>query len=73
MSVFINYVFKKLFLLHYAYAGATPVKLGHVKTTVVSAVPASNASQESVVREWALTLAASSTSSSEETIFLSPL
>ncbi|XP_061564100.1 polycystin-1 [Cololabis saira] len=53
--------------------GATPVRLGRVKAVVVS-VPGSNASQESLMREWALTLsAASSRSSSEETIFLSPL
>ncbi|XP_008289301.1 polycystin-1 [Stegastes partitus] len=52
--------------------GATPVSLGHVKTEVSCAVPGSNASQDSLVREWALTLSGLA-SSSEETIFLSPL
>ncbi|KAM6897519.1 polycystin-1 [Xenentodon cancila] len=54
--------------------GATPVRLGRVKAVVASAVPGSNASQESLMREWALRLSASSSrGSSEETIFLSPL
>ncbi|XP_047466063.1 polycystin-1 [Mugil cephalus] len=52
--------------------GATPASLGHVKTEVSSAVPGTNASQDSLVREWALTLSGLATSS-EETIFLSPL
>ncbi|XP_041830823.1 polycystin-1 [Melanotaenia boesemani] len=52
--------------------GATPVSLGHVKTEVISAVPGTNASLDSLVREWALTLSAPTTSS-EKTIFLSPL
>ncbi|XP_017271539.1 polycystin-1 [Kryptolebias marmoratus] len=49
--------------------GATSVSLGHVKIKVISAT---NASQDSLVRESALTLSAE-TPSSEETIFLSPL
>ncbi|KAI3365437.1 hypothetical protein L3Q82_010525, partial [Scortum barcoo] len=52
--------------------GATPVNLGHVKIEVSSAVRRTNASQDSLVREWALTLSAPTTST-EETIFLSPL
>ncbi|XP_049915502.1 polycystin-1 isoform X2 [Epinephelus moara] len=52
--------------------GATPVSLGHVKIEVSSTVPGTNASQDSLVREWALTLSAPTTST-EETIFLSPL
>ncbi|XP_037611724.1 polycystin-1 [Sebastes umbrosus] len=52
--------------------GATPVSLGHVKIEVSSAVPGTNASQDSLVREWALALSAPTTSR-EETIFLSPL
>ncbi|XP_069012250.1 polycystin-1 [Embiotoca jacksoni] len=53
-------------------SGATPVSLGHVKTEVSSTVPWTNASQHSLVREWVLALSALATSS-EETIFLSPL
>ncbi|KAK2885110.1 hypothetical protein Q8A73_021584 [Channa argus] len=52
--------------------GATPVTLGHVKIKVNSPVPGLNASQDSLVREWPLTLSASTTSI-EKTIFLSPL
>ncbi|XP_051273916.1 polycystin-1 isoform X2 [Dicentrarchus labrax] len=52
--------------------GATPVSLGHVKIEVSSTVPGTNASQDSLVREWALTLSAPTTSE-EESIFLSPL
>ncbi|XP_030255555.1 polycystin-1 [Sparus aurata] len=52
--------------------GATPVSLGHVKIEVSSTVPGTNASQDSLVREWSLTLSASTTST-EESIFLSPL
>ncbi|XP_054455423.1 polycystin-1 [Anoplopoma fimbria] len=52
--------------------GATPVSLGHVKIEVSSTVPGSNASQDSLVRVWALSLSAPTTST-EETIFLSPL
>ncbi len=63
---------KTAFKLHYAYLGATPVSLGHVKIQVSSTVPGTNASQDSLVREWALTLSALTTST-EETIFLSPL
>ncbi|XP_044035256.1 polycystin-1 isoform X2 [Siniperca chuatsi] len=52
--------------------GTTPVSLGHVKIEVSSTVPGTNASQNSLVKKWALTLSASTTST-EETIFLSPL
>ncbi|KAF1374215.1 hypothetical protein PFLUV_G00247310 [Perca fluviatilis] len=52
--------------------GATPWSPGHVKIEVSSTVPGTNASQDSLVREWALTLSAPTTST-EETIFLSPL
>ncbi|XP_067432834.1 polycystin-1 [Thunnus thynnus] len=52
--------------------GATPVSLGHVKIEVNSAVPGTNASQDSLVRVWALSLSAPATTT-EETIFLSPL
>ncbi|XP_038592316.1 polycystin-1 [Micropterus salmoides] len=52
--------------------GATPVSLGHVKIEVNSTVPGTNASQNSLLREWALNLSAPTTST-EETIFLSPL
>ncbi|KAL6094663.1 uncharacterized protein ACO6RY_16023 [Pungitius sinensis] len=52
--------------------GATPVSLGHVKIEVSSTVPWTNASQDPLVRVWPLTLSAPTTSS-EETIFLSPL
>ncbi|XP_063338226.1 polycystin-1 [Pelmatolapia mariae] len=52
--------------------GATPLPVGHVKIEASSAVPRTNASQDSLVREWALTLSHLA-SSSEETIFLSPL
>ncbi|KAM7382093.1 hypothetical protein PAMA_012795 [Pampus argenteus] len=52
--------------------GATPVSLGHVKIEVSSSVPGTNASQDSLVRAWALSLSAPATST-EETIFLSPL
>ncbi|XP_039991901.1 polycystin-1 [Xiphias gladius] len=53
-------------------SGATPVSLGHVKIEVSSTVPGTNASQDSFEREWALSLSAPTTSS-EETVFLSPL
>ncbi|XP_069373627.1 polycystin-1 isoform X2 [Paralichthys olivaceus] len=52
--------------------GATSVSLGYVKIEVSSTVPGTNASQGSLEKEWALTLSAPTTSS-EETIFLSPL
>ncbi|XP_070847293.1 polycystin-1 [Chaetodon trifascialis] len=52
--------------------GATPVSLGHVKIEVSSIVPETNASQDSLVREWALALSVP-TASTEESIFLSPL
>ncbi|KAG7226594.1 hypothetical protein INR49_003751, partial [Caranx melampygus] len=52
--------------------GATPVSLGHVKIEVRSAMPETNASSSSLERDWALALSAPATSS-EETIFLSPL
>ncbi|XP_058477572.1 polycystin-1 isoform X2 [Solea solea] len=52
--------------------GATSMSLGHVKIQVSSAVPGTNASQDSLEREWILTLSSPSTSS-EETVFLSPL
>ncbi|XP_026207627.1 polycystin-1-like [Anabas testudineus] len=52
--------------------GGTPVKFGHVKIEVSSTVPGSNASQDSLVREWPLTLC-TPTLSTEKTIFLSPL
>ena len=48
------------------------MSLGHVKIEVSSTVPGTNASQDSLVREWSLTLSASTTST-EESIFLSPL
>lgn len=69
-----NYALEKaVFKLHYALdLGATPVGLGHVKIEVSSAVPGTNASQDSLVREWAFTLS-DLTTSREETIFLSPL
>ncbi|XP_070708244.1 polycystin-1 [Pempheris klunzingeri] len=53
-------------------SGATPMSLGHVKIEVGSTVPGTNASQDSLVREWAFSLSAP-TASREETIFLSPL
>ncbi|XP_054860443.1 polycystin-1 isoform X2 [Amphiprion ocellaris] len=49
-----------------------PVSVGHVKTEVSSAVPGTNASRDSLVREWDLPLSGLA-GSSEETIFLSPL
>ncbi|KAM9425901.1 polycystin-1 [Pholidichthys leucotaenia] len=53
--------------------GAASLSLGQVKIEVSSASPkAADASQDSLVRQRALTLSAL-TSSSEETIFLSPL
>uniref|UniRef100_A0A1A8UGE7 Polycystic kidney disease 1b n=1 Tax=Nothobranchius furzeri TaxID=105023 RepID=A0A1A8UGE7_NOTFU len=52
--------------------GGTPVRMGHIRVEVMMAVPGTNASQDSLVRQWALTLSAV-TASSEETIFLSPL
>ncbi|XP_040885354.1 polycystin-1 [Toxotes jaculatrix] len=52
--------------------GASPVSLGHVMIEVSSAVPGTNTSHDSLERHWALTLSAPTTSS-EETIFLSPL
>ncbi|CAG5909761.1 unnamed protein product, partial [Menidia menidia] len=52
--------------------GAAPVSLGHIKAEVIADVPGTNASQDSLVREWALSLPAL-TPFSEETIFLSPL
>ncbi|XP_022598094.1 polycystin-1-like [Seriola dumerili] len=52
--------------------GATPVSLGHVKIEVSSSAPGTNASQDSLERHWALALSAPTTSS-EETVFLSPL
>ncbi|XP_062299163.1 polycystin-1 [Scomber scombrus] len=52
--------------------GATPVSLGHVKIEVSSLVPGTNASQDSLVRVWPLSLSALTTTT-EETIFLSPL
>lgn len=68
-----NYELKRLFFrVHYASLGATPVSLGHVKIEVNSAVPGTNASQDSLVRVWALSLSAPATTT-EETIFLSPL
>ncbi|KAA8581072.1 hypothetical protein FQN60_002653 [Etheostoma spectabile] len=51
---------------------ATPAILGRVKIEVSSTVPGTNASQNSLVRELTLTLSAPTTST-EETIFLSPL
>ncbi|XP_027144915.1 polycystin-1 [Larimichthys crocea] len=54
------------------HPGDTPVSLGHVKIEVSSAGSGTNASQDSLVREWALALSASTTST-EESIFLSPL
>lgn len=48
------------------------MSLGHVKIEVSSTVPGTNASQDSFEREWALSLSAPTTSS-EETVFLSPL
>ncbi|KAI9529372.1 hypothetical protein NQZ68_011077 [Dissostichus eleginoides] len=53
-------------------SGATPVSLGHVRIEVSSAVPGTNASWDSLVREWALNLS-DATPFMEETIFLSPL
>ncbi|XP_075313535.1 polycystin-1 [Odontesthes bonariensis] len=52
--------------------GAPPVSLGHVKVEVIAAVPETNASQHPLLREWAFSLSAPTTSS-EETIFLSPI
>ncbi|XP_029311858.1 polycystin-1 [Cottoperca gobio] len=52
--------------------GATPVSLGHVKIEVSAAVPGTNASHDSLVRRWTLSLSAA-TASTEETVFLSPL
>ncbi|CAB1455219.1 unnamed protein product [Pleuronectes platessa] len=52
--------------------GSTSVSSGHVKIEVSSTVTGTNASLGSLEKEWALTLSAP-TSSSEETIFLSPL
>lgn len=63
---------KAVFKLHYAYLGATPVSVGHVKIEVSSTVPGINASKDSLVREYALTLSAP-TNSTVESIFLSPL
>ncbi|KAE8284545.1 Polycystin-1 [Larimichthys crocea] len=54
------------------HPGDTPVSLGHVKIEVSSAGSGTNASQDSLVRERALALSASTTST-EESIFLSPL
>ncbi len=48
------------------------MSLGHVKIGVSSTVPGTNASQDSLVREWAFSLSAL-TASTEESIFLSPL
>ncbi|XP_034426558.1 polycystin-1 [Hippoglossus hippoglossus] len=52
--------------------GSTSVSSGYVKIEVSSTVPGTNASLGSLEKEWALSLSAP-TSSSEETIFLSPL
>lgn len=52
--------------------GATPVSLGHVRVEVSLVEPETNASQDSLVREWALALS-SATSSTEESVFLTPL
>lgn len=56
-----------VFQLHYAYPGATPVSVGHVKIEVSSVEPGTNASRDSLVRECALA------NSTVESIFLSPL
>uniref|UniRef100_UPI0037E95008 polycystin-1 n=1 Tax=Semicossyphus pulcher TaxID=241346 RepID=UPI0037E95008 len=53
-------------------AGASSVSLGHVKVEVSSSVPGTNASLDSLVREWSLNLSGPTTST-EETIFISPL
>ncbi|KAM9837407.1 polycystin-1 [Aulostomus maculatus] len=52
--------------------GAPPVSLGHVRVEMSSMVPATNDSQDSIVKERALTLSAETTFT-EETIFLSSL
>uniref|UniRef100_A0A671Y792 Polycystic kidney disease 1b n=1 Tax=Sparus aurata TaxID=8175 RepID=A0A671Y792_SPAAU len=44
-----------VFKLHYAYLGATPVSLGHVKIEVSSTVPGTNASQDSLPLSVSLT------------------
>ena len=68
-----NYEFPNaVFKLHYAFLGATSASSGYVKIEVSSTVPGTNASLGSLEKEWALALSAP-TSSSEETIFLSPL
>ncbi|XP_028331530.1 polycystin-1 [Gouania willdenowi] len=54
--------------------GASPVNQGHVKIELNSALFETNASQDSLVREWDLNLTVkASSSSSEKAIFLSPL
>ncbi|XP_068614855.1 polycystin-1-like [Brachionichthys hirsutus] len=53
-------------------SGAPPKSLGHVKIEVSSAAPQANASTDSLVREWALSLSARNTSTMDA-IFLSPL
>lgn len=54
------------------HAGATPVSMGLVKIEVSAVEPQANASWDSLVREFALSLL-SPTSSMAQTIFLSPL
>lgn len=58
--------------LLYAFLGGSPVRLGHVRIEMSSQEPGPNASQDSLVREWALTLSAP-TISTEKSIYLSPL
>lgn len=52
--------------------GATPVTMGLVKIEVSTVEPQANATQDSLMRELALSLP-SPTSSMAQTIFLSPL
>lgn len=66
------FITKNVSKLHYAFVGATPVSLGHVKIEVSSAVPGTNASQDSLVRDHALNLP-TPTNFTVESIFLSPL
>lgn len=54
------------------HVGATPVTMGLVKLEVSVVEPQANASWDSLVREFALTLP-SPTSSMAQTLFLSPL
>lgn len=58
--------------LHYAFPGAVPVISGHVRIEVTTIPLGPSTSQDSLVRELALSLSAQA-NAIEKTIFLTPL